>query len=113
MDNFSLLQSAIKNRNIIEFDYQKTDWSITHRIGDPYVLYIYRDKEGKESMKLDFVQTDGDSSTKTDKPFPSFRSFIDIKDIRNLLIGNDKFTAPFHTDYNPDSDRYINLIIKL
>lgn len=113
MDNFSLLQDAIKNQNNIEFDYQKIDWSISHRIWDPYVLYIYKDKEGKESMKLGFVQTSGESSSKTDKPFPSFRDFIDIKDITNIVILNEKFMSPFHKDYNPNSDRYINLIVKV
>lgn len=113
MDVFSLLQDAIKNRNSIEFDYQKTDWSISHRIWNPYVLYIYRDKQGKETMKLDFVQTAGDSSSQTDKPFPSFRGFIDIQDISNLSIMDERFSAPFHDDYNPNSDRYINPIVKV
>lgn len=112
-NNFSLIQEAIKNRSVITFDYLKKDGNISHRIWNPYVLYMYKDQKWIESMKLDFVQTAWDSSSKDDKPFPSFRWFINITDITNLTILDEIFLEPWHEDYVPDSNRYDNPIKKI
>lgn len=112
MDNFSLLQEAIKNKNVLEFDYTKKDGSVSHRIVHPYVLYIYTAKaDWKESMKLWVVQVWWESDSSDE--FPCFKDFLDIKDINNILIREDLFHAPFHKDYVPESSRYENLIIKV
>lgn len=115
MNTFELLQKAIKERKPISFDYNKNG-ELSHRIVNPYVLYIYTAKQtGEESTKLGVVQIDGDSDSKEEKPFPSFRDFLGIEDILNVQIleNEPSFIPPFHKDYNPDSDRYRNLIIKV
>jgi hypothetical protein len=115
MNTFELLQKAIIEKKSISFDYNKKG-ELSHRIWDPYVLYIYKSKTNwSESTKLGIVQTSGDSDSKDSKPFPSFRDFLAIEDILNVKILEDQpcFTFPFHEDYNPDSDRYENIIAKI
>ena len=110
---FSSLQKAIKDRKVIRFDYSKDTWNLSHREWHPYALYTYKDKKWNESTKIDFVQTDWDSDSKDNKPFPSFRWFIDIRNILNLEILEGSFYEPWHIDYVPESERYINSIIKI
>lgn len=114
MNTFELLQKAIKERKTISFDYNKKG-ELSNRIANPYVLYIYTSKNGEESTKLGIVQIGGDSDSKESKPFPSFRDFLGIEDVLNVKIMEDQpcFTPPFHEDYNPESDRYKNLIAKV
>lgn len=114
MNTFELLKKAIELKKSISFDYNKKG-EISHRIADPYVLYNFISNAGKKSTKLGVVQTDGDSDSKDTKPFPSFRDFLSIEDVLNVRILEDKssFQSPFHEDYNPESSRYENIIVKV
>lgn len=112
MNTLEILIKAINNRLPISFEYNKKG-VISKRIGNPYVVYIFVSKAGVESTKVDVVQTDGDSDSGI--PFPSFRGFLNIKDILNLKILEDQpaFGPPYHSDYVPNSERYINPIAKI
>ena len=115
MSTLDILRQAIDKRKSIEYEYNK-EGKISKRIGNPYAIYIYDAKTtGERNMKVDIVQTEGESDTKDTKPFPSFRGFLNIEDILNVERREDipPLTPPFHEDYNPESDRYNNLIAKI
>ena len=73
---------------------------------------------------MDLVQTDGVSDSKLENPFPDFRQF-NITDLSNIqILGNEPKFEPMMEKYseekgimvkmyNPDSDRYQNVIAKI
>ncbi len=114
MSTSEILKKAIEMKKPISFEYNKKG-ILSKRIGNPYVIYIFVSVAGDKSTKVDIVQTAGESDSKSDKPFPSFRGFLDIKNILNVKILEDQpsFGPPFHEDYVPNSDRYKNPIAKI
>ena len=114
MNTLELLKKAIENKKPISFEYNKIG-KLSKRIGNPYVIYIFVSQAGVKSTKVDIVQTAGESDSESDKPFPSFRGFLDIKNILNveILENQPSFGPPFHKDYVPNSDRYKNPIAKI
>lgn len=110
MNDLEKLISAIKNKNVIEFEYNKPEKIPGKRIGNPYAVFIFTSKEGKQSTKVHLVQTDGVSDSKN-VPFPTFRMF-NIEDLSNINILN-KIFSEIHENYNPEWDGYKDVIEKI
>lgn len=114
MNTLDLLIRAIENRNHISYQYNKPGKIFGERIGHPYAVYFFTTKTGVKSTKVHIVQIEGVSDTKTEKPFPSFRQY-NLEELSDLIILSDRpcFSEPWHDDYNPLSDWYKDVIIKL
>jgi len=112
MTNLELLTKAIQEKRKISFEYNKPGQTQGVRIGDPYAIFIYTAKNTRiQSTKVHIVQTGGDSNSKEEHPFPSFRMY-NIEDISNLELLEDSY-EPVNKDYNPDWDGYSDVIIKV
>jgi hypothetical protein len=113
MDTLKTLKQAIKNKQPISFEYNKKGKIKGERIGHPYAVFIYTAKNSRvQSTKVHILQTEGVSDSQ--KPFPSFRMY-NIEDLSNItILSSDKpFGPPFHEDYNPEWEGYINVIAKV
>lgn len=102
------LEHAIKNRYSISFEYNKIDKPKGVRLGDPYAIYIKRNKDNSISTKVDIVQTGG----VTDSEIQKFKIF-NIEDLANVTITNDTTQFVIHEYYRPESPRYDNVIVKV
>ncbi len=115
MNTLEILIEAIKNKKPISFKYIKEGKKDGIRFGNPYAGFIYTAKNTRiQSTKVHIVQTGGDSDSVEKNPFDSFRMF-NIEDITDVkILKNEKdFGPPFHENYNPEWDGYIDVIIKL
>ncbi len=111
MGNIDKLIEAIQDKKVISFEYNKPGKTSGIRIGNPYAIYIFTAKSGKQSTKVHIVQTDGVSDTKDINPFPEFRTF-DIQYLNNIIIKNDTF-KPTNPKYNPEWEGYDEVIAKV
>jgi len=105
-----VLTEAIRDRRVIRYRYSKPDEPPGYRTGHPYAVFIYTDTKGIVSTKVHIVQTDGVS--KSNKPFPSFRTH-NLDGISEVKILDELFGEPYHQDYNPEWEKYIDVIIKI
>lgn len=114
MSTLEILVQAIENRNHISYQYNKPGKVVGVRIGHPYAVYFFTAKSGAKSTKVHIVQIEGVSDTTSEKPFPSFRQY-NLEELSDLIILSDRpsFTEPWHVDYNPLSDWYKDVIIKI
>jgi hypothetical protein len=115
MKTLETLIKAIENRHHIAYQYNKPGKVFGGRIGHPYAVYIHTAKNTKiQSTKVHIVQIEGVSDTEPQKPFPSFRTY-DLIDLSDLIILSDRpcFSEPWHEHYNPLSDCYKDVIIKI
>ena len=113
MNTLETLKRAIEKRLPISFEYNKEGKVIGKRFGDPYAVFIYTAKNSRvQSTKVHIVQTEGVSDS--GKPFPSFRMY-NIEDLSNVVILSDEssFGPPFHENYNPEWEGYIDVIAKV
>lgn len=111
MNNLDKLTKAINEKRIIVFEYNKQGKILGKRIGNPYAVFIFTTKEGKQSTKVHLVQTDGVSDSKDISPFPNFRTF-NIEELSNIEI-TDKYFTELSEHYNPEWDGYKNVIAKI
>lgn len=111
MNNLDKLIKAIKEKRIIEFEYNKVGKTLGKRIGNPYAVFILTSKDNIKSTKVHLVQTDGVSNSKDSSPFPNFRTF-NIEDLSEVVIKDEKFTD-IHESYNSEWDGYKDVIEKI
>lgn len=120
MNTIDALKTAIKNKQQISFEYIKEGKKNGLRIWNPYAVYIFTAKSWEQSTKVHIVQTDGvsDSADMT-QPYPfgtewEFRNF-NIEDLAKVEILIDKplFSKPYHSLYNPESEMYKDVIVKV
>jgi hypothetical protein len=126
MTNIEKLTRAIESQKPITFEYNKIGKTPGLRFGNPHALYIFSPKNPAipKTTKLDLVQTAGVSDSKIEKPFPDFRQF-NITDLSNIeILENETKFEPmlekFDVEkgtmvkmYNPESERYQNVIAKI
>lgn len=126
MNNLDLVIKAINSKKPISFEYNKEGKAQGHRKGNPHALYLqqYKDPKKEKNTKLDLVQTGGVSDSKKEKPFPSFRPFF-FSDITNIVIHEEepsfeplmeKYSEEkgiLESMYNPESERYKEIIAKI
>jgi len=115
MNALETLVRAIENRRPISFQYNKPGKIAGVRFGHPYAIFFHKAKKTRViSTKVDILQTDGVSDTKYIKPFPSFRQY-NLEELTDIIILIDQpcFCEPWHLDYNPLSDRYKDVIVKI
>jgi len=113
MNTLEILKQAIKELQPISFEYNKEGKIQGKRIGNPYAVFIHTAKNSRvQSTKVHIVQTAGVSDS--EKPFPSFRMY-NIEDLSNLKILREEknFGPPFHEEYNPEWEGYIDVIVKV
>ena len=112
MNTLETLKQAIENKQQISFEYNKEGKIKGERIGNPYAVFIYTAKNSRvQSTKVHIVQTDG--VTDSGKPYNEFRMF-NIEELSKVLILEDKEQfPPFHKDYNPEWEGYIDVIAKV
>jgi len=113
MNTLETLKSAIEKRLPISFEYNKEGKVKGKRFGDPYAVFIFTAKNTRvQSTKVHIVQTAGVSDS--EQPFPSFRMY-NIEYLYNvtILIDEKPFGPPFHEDYNPEWEGYIDVIAKV
>lgn len=113
MNTLETLKSAIEKRLPISFEYNKEGKVKGKRLGDPYAVFIYTAKNSRvQSTKVHIVQTGGVSDS--GKSFPSFRMY-NIEELSNVTILSNKepFGLPFHENYNPEWEGYIDVIAKV
>lgn len=112
MNTIESLKEAIKSQKPISFEYNKEGKINGKRIGNIHAVFIFTAKSGKQSTKVDLVQTAGVSDTEQEKPLPSWR-FFNIEDISNVIIlHNEKEFIP-DSEYKPEVPRYDNVIAKI
>ena len=113
MNTLETLKKAIGNRNPISFEYNKEGKVKGKRFGNPYAVFIFTAKNSRiQSTKVHIVQTAG--VTDSGKQFPSFRTY-NIEYLSNVTILSNKkpFGLPFHKNYNPEWEGYIDVIEKV
>jgi len=98
------LITAISNKKTITFNYTKKDGTIKKRVVNPHT--IYDDKNN--NICIDGLQIKGSSDTIT-KGFKVFK----LDNITDLIVLDKVQSFEIESIYNPDSDRYINSIIKV
>ena len=105
---------AIDKRKTLRYKYIKLGEATGERIGHPYVVFMFTTKTGITSTKVHIVQLDGDSKSVIEKPFPSFRMY-NIEELQDVEIIEEiaPFGEPFHDDYNPEWEKYIDVIAKI
>ena len=111
MNILDKLIKAIKEKKVIEFEYNKPEKTPGKRIGNPYAVFILTTKDGKKSTKVHLVQTDGVSDSKLENPFPEFRMF-NIEELSNLELTNETFSK-ISEKYNPGWEGYKDVIEKI
>lgn len=111
MNILDKLTKAIKEKKIIEFEYNKPEKTAGTRIGNPYAVFIFTAKDGKQSTKVHLVQTDGVSDSKIENPFPEFRMF-NIEELSNVELKNETFSQ-ISEKYNPEWEGYKDVIEKI
>jgi hypothetical protein len=111
MDNFESIKYAINNKISISFSYEDQQGFSLPRIGNPYVLYTFVSKDNEESIKVDLLQTGGESVSVGSSISSNygFRPF-NLDKISNLvLLENEPKFDPnegINYGYNPSSERY-------
>lgn len=112
--SLQIITDAINTRKVIRYQYNKVGEPSGERIGHPYAVFIFTSKAGAISTKVHIVQTDGDSKSVIENPFPSFRMY-NIEDLTNVRILENipSFGEPFHELYRPESPMYIDVIVKI
>lgn len=100
------LKEAIENHKPISYQYIKPGKPAGVRYGNPYAVYTFTAKDGRQSAKVHIVQTAGVSETEFKQPFPSFRTH-DLEEISDVHILTDEL--PFvanHPSFNPEWPHY-------
>lgn len=105
--SLDLLTAAIRMRAPISFEYSKVPGL---RVGNPYVLFVLRKKDGHETTKIDIDQTGGFSES--GGPFPSWRRF-DLSMLQLIKVHEDQAPFALSSVYNPTAAVYEFLIAKV
>lgn len=112
MSTIDIIVEAIIKKKPISYEYIGGKTPIYgERRGDPYAVYVYTDKAGKSTTKVDIFQLSGASSSgKYDQVKMS-----DLADLRSvhILENEPSFTVSSLSGYNPESDRYKSVIAKV
>ncbi|MBP6748321.1 MAG: hypothetical protein KA144_01670 [Xanthomonadaceae bacterium] len=108
--SLDILQSAIKNLQPIEFEYNKSGKTPGKRIGNPHAVFIIKRKDGSDSTKVHIVQTDGVSDS--GQEFPSFRMF-DIEELSDIKLLNNSMKFKPSEKYNSQWEGYAFVICKI
>jgi len=111
MNILDLFISAINSKNSISFEYNKPGKTPGTRIGNPYAVFIFTAKSGKQSTKIHLVQTAGVSDSKDKSPFPEFRMF-NIEELSNVQILDTTFN-PNNEKYNSEWEGYKDVLAKV
>lgn len=112
MTIFETLQDAIQRKKPISYEYvSDSDPARGERRGDPYALYIFEKKDGTTSTKVDIYQLSGASSKGGLNKF----KMCNIDNISNVRVLEDEpgFGDSLQSEYNPNSDRYKNVIAQV
>jgi hypothetical protein len=114
MTNLELLIKAIESKKPISFEYNKPGKTPGVRTGNPHILYVqqYKDTSKPKNSKLDLWQTNGVTDTGNTKPLPSWRPFF-FSEIINIVIHEDESEFEISEGYNPEGDRYKEVIAKV
>ncbi len=110
MNNIDILKKAIESKKPISYEYIKPGKTPGRRTGDPYAVFVFTAKDGTQSTKLHVVQTSGVSDSSDRQPLPSFRTHeVELLSNITILDSEPNFT-PNHPDYNPNWEKYDNVI---
>jgi len=113
MDTVETLKKAIALRKPISYEYNKPGKTQGKRSGNPYVVFVFTAQGGKQSTKLHIVQTAGVSDSDDRQPLPSFRTH-EIEWLSNVEVLEDQPNfIPNHPDYNPNWEKYDNVIAQV
>ncbi|MBK8055666.1 MAG: hypothetical protein IPK35_20930 [Saprospiraceae bacterium] len=114
MTNLELLIKAIETKKPVSFEYNKEGKTPGVRTGNPHILYVqqYTDTTKPKNSKVDLWQTSGVTDTSDTKPLPSWRNFF-FSDLINIVIHEDHSQFEIAEGYNPESDRYKEVIAKI
>lgn len=113
MSTIDTLKEAIELRKPVSYEYNKPDKTPGRRIGNPYVIFIFTAKDGRQSTKLHIVQTGGVSDSDDRQPLPSFRTH-EIGWLSNVEILREQPSfEPDHPSYNPNWEKYDNVVVMI
>ena len=113
MNTTDTLKKAIELRKSVSYEYNKPGKTPGKRIGNPYVIFVFTAQTGKRSTKLHIVQTTGVSDSDDRQPLPSFRTH-EIEWLSNVtILDNEANFTPNHPDYNPNWEKYDNVIAQV
>jgi len=105
-----LLKLAIQNQIPIEFEYAKEGKVKGRRMGYPHVLYYVNNTR---HMLVDFYQIEGVSdSLEEGATLPDWHSF-DINHMIEVVLLNKQSPFDIASDYQPYSERYLNVVVKI
>lgn len=112
MSDLDTIVDAINRHKPISYEYV-SDKNPTYgeRRGDPYVAYVYTDKQGRSTTKIDIFQVSGASF----KGQLSRVKMSDLANFRNVHILEDEpeFSINPISEYKPESDRYSSVIAQV
>lgn len=112
MNTLDALIQAINSRKPISFEYNREGKMRGVRIGNPHAVFIFTANSGKQSTKIDLVQTEGVSDTSSEKPLPSWR-FFNIENMSSVIVLENEPNFQPAEDYKPEAERYKNVIAKV
>lgn len=113
MSTIDTIVEAIKIRKPISYEYNKPGKTSGRRLGNPYAVFVFTAQSGKQSTKLHVVQTSGVSDSDDRQPLPSFRTH-EVEWLSSIEILRDQPSFdPNHPDYNPNWEKYDNVIAKV
>lgn len=113
MEVIETLKRAIELRKPIAYEYNKPGKTPGRRTGSPYVAFVYTANDKRQSTKLHVVQTAGVSDSNDRQPLPSFRTH-EIEWLSSVVILEDQSSfTPDHPDYNPNWEKYDNVIAQV
>ena len=112
MGTLDTIIEAIQKRRPISYEYVGGKSPVYgERRGDPYAAYIFMDKDGKSTTKVDIFQLSGASSSGNYDQI----KMSDLSGLKNVQILYDEpeFTINPASGYKPESDRYKSVIAKV
>lgn len=99
-----ILETAILNRQAIEFEYQSSSAGTGLRVGSPHALYAH---PTTRNVSCDIYQHEGASESGNVQPFKPFKlsKLLSVRVVPDDFIRWDRYEA--------DAPRYTNAIAKI
>lgn len=97
MSVLSIIETAVRTRSPVSFQYVRPGKTLGIRIGNPHAVFVLRLKNGEENVYLHLLQTAG--VTDSGQDLPSWRQFF-FNDVRDPQLISDGSPFAISETYN-------------